>query len=244
MEEKDIPIKNMFDFDEKIKVENFSDWLYRWFPIPYRFFRHQIPQFFSDVKWFCQKVVRKHHTSDLELWGLDSHLAKIILPKLLAFRARDLHGYPNDFSDWDEKSPGSMGLTKEEYDAAKAKGDYVGGGFDAWLHTLDEMIYGFEWFLYHEGYNRKEIKLKDAFYKKYNYLDPHRETDDNLTWGYNYLTPDGNHCYTSENNLEEKGYKMLSKSKSYYDSKLARVQVDRAQKGIELFGKYFMNLWD
>jgi hypothetical protein len=39
----------------------------------------------SEVKWFFQRIYRRNHTADVDLWGLFGHLAKIIYPKLLAF---------------------------------------------------------------------------------------------------------------------------------------------------------------
>jgi len=246
----DIPIlKDMFDDGggKYIRdVENFGDWMFNLSPPVYRFFVHRIPDFFRNIKWILQKIFRKHHCSDLDLWGLDSHLIKIILPKLIAFRKRDLHGYPCNFSQWDEslKDGGGMGLTREEYDKAKAEGHYVGGEMEGWKKTLDEMIFAFEYHLYSDEFGKKQ----KSFYEKYGYEDPHRQTEDNISWHYNYSTPDGGHMYSGElvDLTEEnyKGYTLLGKSKSYYDMQTYKEIAQRAQNGFKLFGKYFQNLWD
>lgn len=240
MSEKEVPIlKHMFDDGKDLKVENLDDFLFKYFEPLYMFFRHRIPDFFKEIKWSLQRLFRRHGCADIDLWGLDYHLAKIILPKLIAFRSQELHGHPMDFSDWSDED--GMGMTKEEYDEATKRGDFVGGGQEAWIKTLDEMIFAFEYLLYADGFDKKQKK----FYEKYGYKDPYRETDDNLTWGYNYKTKDGNHCSSNESDLEEKsGYTIIGKHKSYHDMDLLREVSMRAKKGFELFGKYFMNLWD
>ncbi len=239
MPEKEVPIlKHMFDDGKDFKVENIDDFLFKYFGPLYSFFKHRLPDFFRNIKWGFQRLYRKHGCGDIDLWGLDTHLAKIILPKLIAFRSQDLHGHPMDFSDWEE---GGLGITKEEYDEAAKRGEFVGGGHEAWLKTIDEMIFAFEYLLYADGFDKKQKK----FYEKYGYKDPYRETDDNLTWGYTYKTKDGNHCSSNESNLEEKeGYTLIGKYKSYHDMNTLREVGIRAKKGFELFGKYFMNLWD
>lgn len=240
MSEKEIPIlKSMFDDGKDFKVENIDDFFFKYFGPLYSFFKHRLPDFLRKIKWSFQRLIRKHGCSNSDLWGLDYHLAKIILPKLIAFRSQELHGHPMDFSDWEED--GGLGITKEEYDEATKRGEFVGGGHEAWLKTIDEMIFAFEYLLYSDGFDKKQKK----FYEKYGYKDPYRETDDNLTWGYSYRTKNGNYCTSSESDLDEKNeYTVIGKYKSYHDMDLLREVAIRARKGFELFGKYFMNLWD
>jgi len=240
MSEKEVPIVNdMFDDGKDYKVENIGDFFFKYFGPFYSLFKHRIPDFMREIKWSFQRLYRKHGCGDVDLWGLDTHLGKIILPKLIAFRSQDLHGHPIDFSDWSEED--GIGMTKEEYDEAKARGDFVGGGHEKWLKTIDEMIFAFEYLLYADGFDKKQKE----FYEKYGYKDPYRKTDDNLTWGYSYTTEKGYRCSSSDPNLEEeKGYTMIGKYKSYHDMDLLREVALRTRKGFELFGKYYMNLWD
>mgnify|MGYP000933623302 FL=1 len=115
MSEREIPIlKHMFDNGKKHKVENLDDFLFKYFEPLYMFFKHHFPDFLKGIKWSFQRLFRKHGCANIDLWGLDHHLAKIILPKLIAFRSQELHGHPMDFSEWDED--GGLGITKEEYD--------------------------------------------------------------------------------------------------------------------------------
>ena len=55
-----------------------------------------------------------------------------------------LHGYPHAFSEQSEWE------NEEEYNAAVASGERVGGEMEAWLKALDEMIFDFEYVLFHE----------------------------------------------------------------------------------------------
>jgi hypothetical protein len=240
MPDEKIPIlKGMFDdSDEDFKVENLDDFFFKYSGPFYSIFKHRIPDFFREIKWSFQRLFRKHGCADIDLWSLDYHLAKIILPKLMAFRAQELQGHPISFSDWSEDE---MGMTKEEYDKAKEKGDFIGGGQEAWMKTIDEMIFAFEYLLNADSFDKKQEK----FYKKYGYKDPYRKTDDNLTWGYNYKTKEGHSCFAGESDLEEKkGYILIGKHKIYHDMDVLKEVGIRAIKGFELFGKYFMNLWD
>jgi len=195
MTDDEVPIANSMFGDFDSKIENFGDLVFKISPPIYRFFVHFIPQCFYDVKYFFQRIIRKHHSADIDLWGLDYHLARIILPKLKAFRSRDLHGHPASFCDWDE----NIGISKEDYDKNFKEGVYVGGGQDAWLKTLDEMIYAFEYLLYSDSFDKKQKQ----FFEKYGYLDPYRETDDNLSWGWNYKSSDGGRMSCGERLSEE-----------------------------------------
>jgi len=243
MEEKDIPVlKNMFDDGEEDKIENFDDWVWEHFPKLYSFFKHILPDFFRSIKYAFQRLIRKHGCADVDLWNLHAHLAKIILPKLIAFRKRDLNGHPIDFCEWEGECGeyGGVGMSKEEYEKAKAEGKYVGGGHEAWLKTIDEMIFAFEYFLYEDSFDEKQKN----FYEKYGYKDPYRKTDDNSYWSYSYITPDGSRMTCDDPSLEKEGNKLVGKYKSYHDFDATKQIAERAVKGFELFGKYLPNLWD
>jgi hypothetical protein len=240
MIKNDIPEKSLFDFS-KDKIENFGDLVFKISPFVYRLFKNYIPNRFYNIKYFFQRTFRSYHAADIDLWDLDYHLAKIILPKLIAFKKANTHGYPNAFSDYDE----DCGVTKEEYEKGKAEGYYVGGGYEAWHKVIDEMIFGFEYVLVNMTFSKKE----EQFYEKYGYKYPYRETDDNLAWSYNYVDNSNNSIMCTSELLDttldkNKNYTVLSKERFYYDSDVQNEVAKRANKGIEYFGKYFMNLWD
>lgn len=245
-----LPDRTLFGFEyEKPKIENLDDWLLEYMPGWLYRIPRRIKDFFNSIKWGLQRIFRKHHASDLDLWGLDHKFAEFILPKLIAFRQLDLHGHPMDFSDWDESDEsgyGYMGMTKEEYEKAKSEGKFVSGGMDAWFETIDEMIYAFEFFMFHDECGKKE----EAFRKKYNLPDPHAETDENMSWHYACKDKkNGMHMTCgpkTPDELEElkEKYEIIGKYKSFYNHDESIKQLERAQKGMELFGKYFWNLWD
>jgi hypothetical protein len=200
------------------------------------FFKYRLSDKIYRIKWYSQRVLRPYHSSDCDLWGLDHHLAEIILPKLKRFRSLGLHGYPMAFSEYDP----NFGMTEEEYNNDPY---YVGGEMDAWLSVIDEIIFAFEYVLYSDNFD----KSSKAFYTRYGYKDPYRETEDNLSWGFSYVRIDGTHCMCGEQdlvNLDPKDIKYIRKSKTYVDYNLIRTIGDRAQKGFELFGKYYMSLGD
>jgi hypothetical protein len=49
-----------------------------------------------EILYFVQKIFRKNHLSDKEIWDCGFYLAKFILPRLIAFRSQKFHGYPDD----------------------------------------------------------------------------------------------------------------------------------------------------
>lgn len=65
----------------------------------------------------CKK--KKQQIKAQELWGLDVHLAKLILPKLKAFREMHRISYPCNLKN--------------------------NGGFEEWNNILDKMIFAFQY---------------------------------------------------------------------------------------------------
>lgn len=155
-------VEEMFKDIEKSKIpwyEKISWFFHRWF-------ERLISNPIREVKWFLQKVFRKNHTSDIELWGLYEYLSKYILRKLKAFKNYDRVGYPSTFASYYKDEWRS----KEEYDKAVEKGDMKGGGSEAWEKCLDEMIFAFEFIIYYEHHNDKK---RLAFCEKYGLEDPY-----------------------------------------------------------------------
>jgi hypothetical protein len=50
----------------------------------------------NEICWILQRIVRKHHAADIDLWVLDFHITKILLPKLEAYRNKNLPSYSTD----------------------------------------------------------------------------------------------------------------------------------------------------
>jgi hypothetical protein len=223
---------------EKLK-EELDDWALDYMPCPIYRIPRRIREFIYSIKYAFQKMTRNHHTSDMELWNLHSHLAKIIYPKFKAFKEMKKHGYPGDFVEYYEHDWKS----KEEYDKALQEGKIKGDGSEKWEEVQNEILFAFEYFLHDE--DEKSIK---NFYKRWRLKNPREEIEENLSISYWYDLPDGGGMMTgeplSEEEMKEKGYIFRKQDSIYYNVQLEHEYSKRAQKGFELFGKYFMNLWD
>ena len=147
------------------------------------------------IKFFFQKIFRKNHISDIENWNCYVYLAKEILPRLIAFRNQELHGYPGDINSISRARP--VVDVEDEQDKKN---------LEDWLKTIDEMIFAFEYALYEDSLDKNSTK----FYLKYFGEDP----------------------YKIINGKFDNNYEIITKAHN------------RALKGFEYFGKYFLFLWD
>lgn len=235
-------INDMFNLTEDKK----DGMLYKMKRIFYRICYYLRNDLFYDIKYLLQKLFRKHHSSDCDLYNLCYHLSNIILPKLIAFKEMNRIGYPFYFSEYSKDFMG--GISKKEYNAMKKKDQIGGGEEEAWERVIDEMIFALEYNKLSE-INKKELA---KFFKKWNLINPYRETEDNLKWTYTYKTDNGIMiCNEEDYNKIEIGekeisndYKLVGKSRSYIDNDLLTQYRDRAEEGMRLFGKFFWNLWD
>ena len=178
--QKEIPVFNSITDIEKYFSEQTAEEK-KWgilYPliIGIELFPYRIKKIENRIVWAFQRAVRKNHAADVDLLRLDFHIAKLLLPKLEAFRNQRLHVSPT----------GDMGT---------------------WLNVLDEIIYAFKWNVY-------------ANWEK----SPKRERDFYL-------------CHLGE---DEPALDFFH----YDDSALVKKAADRAQRGFELFGKYFIWLWN
>ncbi len=117
-----------------------------------------------NIKFYAQKLFRKNHTADIEIWGLNYYLYRYILRKLQAFKDAPRMGYPCCFMDYDENAH----VTKEKYNEDVKQGKITPGGPDKWEETLDEMIFAFE-FLITDDECDKEKRME--FCKRYGLED-------------------------------------------------------------------------
>jgi hypothetical protein len=224
-------------------MDNDEDVTYEFrIPLFYHRIKFRIENFFNDTKYFLQRVFRRNHTADIDLWSLDFCLARYIYPRLLAFKKIHRMGYPSDFSEYSENE----WETKEKYDEAIKEGKIIGGGPDKWEETLDEIIFAFDWKINCDDH--RNDKQRDEFYKRYNYKNPHLKTDDNACIEYVYKTKNDGRLFSHEEltpeEVQEKEYKFIAKRTHYYDVKYDMTIMERAQDGFKLFGKYFQNMWD
>ena len=101
--------------------------------------------------------------------------------------------------------------------------------------------------MHFENYNTKS--QRDNFCEKWNLKNPFTKNLENKSIRYKYkcLQPDLAFCFSDEPDLDKKEpekYSYLNRIVSYYNVK-ANIEIQkRAQKGFELFGKFFLNFWD
>lgn len=199
------------------------------------------------LKHSYQKIVRTTHTSDFECWGLAYHMAKNILPKLKQFKKTNVNSFPTQFSTW-EGSEAYYNNNKEEWEKETVDAREFGYEIEGWHKVVDEMIFAFEY----------EIANSDETFRIRNFAPKYGDTSAKL--------PKNRHCHIYYENLEDGSYHMFSEDVTeppegfrvidkddvfhsmnreyYYDMEMEQRHALRAQRGFELFGKYFRNLWD
>lgn len=157
---------------------------------------------------------------DFDTWALDSTLALVILPALIQLK-HTKHGVPSHFTD----RIGGDFDNNLVFDFIKEDDDKV---FDAlcndWDDILDKMIWSFQQLAIEEDYDSKYHHGKmDIGWKQTEKQYP------------NPLTGKMEHMY-----------EMVDKNPNehWYDHVGHRLHEDRIQEGLELFGKYYRNLWD
>jgi hypothetical protein len=154
-----------------------------------------------------------------DTWSLDHTLAHVIYPGLVQLRATK-HGVPSEFANVggdNASSQDSFDFYKETYDEA------FDLGIDRWNETLDKMIWSFD-----------QI-LRADYDEKYHH--------GKLEWDF----VESDHTYPNPvTGKLEKTYQMVDKNPNehWYDMEGHTLHEERIQEGLELFGKYFRNLWD
>jgi len=156
---------------------------------------------------------------NFDTWSLDHTLALIILPALIQLK-QTKHGIPSEFGEVggaDYDCQDSFDFYKETYNESFNK------ACEQWEEILDKMIWSFEQLakddydrLYHHGKGEYDFVVSDTQYP-------------------NPIT-----------GKLEKTFQMVDKNpdEHWYDSEGHQLHEQRIQEGLELFGKYYRNLWD
>lgn len=208
---------------------------------------YRIKNFFEylprRIKWSVQKLFRKTHTSDYEVWELYPVMAEWILPRLYEFKKYPRMGYPSTFSEYSENEWKS----REEYDQAIAEGKMKGGGSEAWEEVLDKIIFAFEFALADGG----KKKYEKPFMKKHG--DWHAEIPENLQQMKWYRSKKDGHTMTPGSHPNDKPVDLdeyeleedhILSRPFYYNMKMHQEFAERAQEGFKLFGEHFQSFWD
>lgn len=155
-----------------------------------------------------------------DTWSFDHTLAHIIYPALLQLKATK-HGVPseivNDVGGEDFSMQDSFDFYKETHQEA------FNEACKRWDEILDKMIWSFQ-----------QLAL-DNYDSKYH----HGETD----WDWVETDKTFPNPITGK---VEKTYQMIDKNPGghWYDVDGHQLHEARIQEGLELFGKYYRNLWD
>ena len=153
-------------------------------------------------------------------WNLDNTLAQIIYPCLVQLKATK-HGVPgdlvNDVGGEDYAQQGSFDFYKETHDDAWKI------GAKRWDEILDKMIWSFE------------QVAKGDYDEKYH----HGRGE------YDWVKTDKTFPNPITGKVEAT-YQMVDKNpdEHWYDHVCHTLHEERIQEGLDLFGKYFRNLWD
>ena len=175
-----------------------------------------------DIKKFPKKGNRrkiKVQIDKWDTWNLDNTLAHIIYPALLQLKATK-HGIPHDFSEVGGESYNSQ----ECFDFYEDKdGKLFDERIKEWDVVLDKMIWSFQ-------------QLAEGDY------------DDQYHHGsaeYDWVESDKQYPNPVTGKMEPT-YQMVDKNPTehWYDFVGHQLHNDRIQEGLDLFGKYYRNLWD
>jgi hypothetical protein len=155
-----------------------------------------------------------------DTWSLDHTLAMIIYPALIQLK-ESKHGVPSDVvndvggEDWAEQ--GSFDFYKESHNEAWEIAS------KRWDEILDKMIWSF-YQIAHDSYSEKYF---------------HGESD------YDWVKSDKTFPNPITGKVEET-YQMVDKDPEghWYDAEGHQLHEERIQEGLDLFGKYYRNLWD
>lgn len=158
---------------------------------------------------------------DFDTWSLDHTLALIILPALIQLK-HTKQGVPNELTD----RVGGDFDSNYTFDFIKEDDTEVFNQLcDKWDDILDKMIWSFQ-----------QLSIDDEYDSKYH----HGKMD--IGWE---KVP--NNMYTSPlTGKSEPLYQMVDKNpgEHWYDHVGHNLHNERIQEGLELFGKYYRNLWD
>jgi hypothetical protein len=157
---------------------------------------------------------------DFDTWGLDHTLATIILPALIQLR-NTKHGVPGELVErvgGDMDSNGCFDFIKEDED------EVFNQLCHNWDETLNKMIWSF---------------LQISIEEDYDDLYHHGKME--MGW------VESEHTYTDPvTGKTEKTFQMVDKNpgEHWYDQIGNQEHDRRVQEGLDLFSKYFRNLWD
>ena len=154
-----------------------------------------------------------------DTWNMAETLAHIIYPMLIKLR-EEKHGYPSDFVE----IGGEDYVDQKSFDFySESAKDFSGTGEQRWNDILDKMIWSFGQL------------IDDSWEQQYH----HGKAE--------YDWVESSHMYPNPvTGVMEPTFQMVDKNPTehWYDFVGHKLHNDRIQEGLDLFGKYYRNLWD
>ena len=154
--------------------------------------------------------------NETDVWSLDHTMAKWILPRLKYYR-KIVHGYPSDFS---RDNPDIKAVEWHEGE--------IDPGFEEWKLVLDRIIQTFEWVI---------LDASDIS-DKYDKIDYHHF---NLDFKF-VDCEDGKGSKMELDGTPEEIVRHDELFKLYMED--CMVREEQIQLGLQLFARYYRNLWD
>jgi len=206
---------------------------------------HRVKRYVRDF-WFWtrmtwQKLYRLDHIADIDVWGINSYFITKMYPLVKKFIRYKRHGHPclEEFY---------QGEDQDKWDSAGAE--------KRWEEILQEILFAFEFYYQDEFYDKTAKRLQKKLKKLYGDWEEKKLKYASIWTSANFKEIEGlsiknvivNYDELTNNDKlileKEHGKNWLEKTANYHNHKLHGELHDRAQKGMELFGKYIMGMWD
>ena len=151
-----------------------------------------------------------------DVWNLDSTLTPIILKSLKEFKKQNTHGAPNvEDIDVPDNLKSTQHTKENDYDTDP---DW----FKRWNYVIEQMIWSYQ-------------ELNDDVWE----TQYHTGVMDRI-----HVPLDINHNECSEEDAKMYRWDKGPNDTSHFDAEGYKKHQEKIQNGLNLFGKYYNNLWD
>ncbi len=188
-----------------------------------------IARWVRNIKYCYQRI--KYGYCDRDVWSIDWWFLNVV-PNMLEDLKETTHGYPREFEEVTMESLGTD--SQDEVDEARMQ---------KWRDTLSEMI-----FLFREArddtctrknpYEAEYDEVQEEFSKKYGFFGERLKTKEDLEEEEKIRT---SRLYFPGDVPE---YKDISEKYHNEWRKIMDYKAECKEKGLNLFNKWFWNLWD
>jgi hypothetical protein len=189
------------------------------------------------TRMLVQKIFRRHHLSDLEIWETSCYSAREMLRRIKAFKEHERHGYPSEFCS----SSDEYGGGEELYVKNLSLGTIVGGGPERWEQELDHIIMALEYVSYIGDYDHD--KKGHDWWNKWFGFHPNDELEVNAVTKWTKRT-DLEQGISFTGVREDPHDDSYTKHVDYVNFDLIHYANDVVGAGLQKLGFYWQALWD